>query len=148
MAWHLAQINVGRLRVAIDHPLIAEFVAGLDAVNRLAEASDGFVWRLQTEDGDATAIRISPDERVIVNVSVWTSLDALRAFVFRSGHSDFLRRRREWFEPYPSAATALWWIPAGHLPGVPEAIGRLADLDARGPTADAFGFRNPFPPSG
>ena len=101
-----------------------------------------------TEDGDATALRISDDERVIVNMSVWTSLESLHAFVFRTDHADFLRRRREWFEPYGRAATALWWVPTGHLPDLAEALDRLALVESDGPTPGAFTFRTTFPPPG
>jgi hypothetical protein len=146
MQWHLAQINVGRLHAPIDDPRIAEFVGGLDAINSLADVSAGFVWRLQTKDGDATDLRISPDERVIVNVSVWESIEALSDFVYRSGHVAFLRRRREWFEEFGNTSVAMWWVPAGHLPDLEEAVTRLALLEALGSTPDAFPLRDPHSP--
>ena len=144
--WHVAQINVARLRAAIDDPAVAEFVAGLEPVNRLADESPGFVWRLQTEDGDATAVRAYDDELVIVNMSVWASLDQLADFVYRSGHGGFLRRKREWFERSGEAHMALWWTEAGRLPSVEEGAARLETLRASGPSAAAFTFRHPFPP--
>ena len=126
-AWHLAQINIGRLLAPVDDPRIADFVAALEPVNALADASPGFVWRLQTEAGDATALRPYDDDLIIVNMSVWTSLEALRAFVFDGPHVDVLRRRREWFEVMAEAYTTLWWVPAGTIPTIDEAKERLAD---------------------
>jgi len=147
MAWHLAQLNIGRLRAPIDDPMIAEFHGALERINALAEATPGFVWRLQTDEGDATALHpIDDDELVIVNMSVWASIEALADYVYRSDHTGFMRRRRDWFERYATAYLALWWIPAGHLPTVEEALERLARIDTDGPTASGFTFRHPFPP--
>ena len=146
MAWHLAQINVGRLIAPAHDPRIADFVNALDRINALADASPGFVWRLQTDAGDATDVRISDDDQVIVNLSVWTSLETLSAYVFDSDHRDVLRRRREWFEPYGSASYALWWVPAEHVPSVDEAVERLDALDRAGPGPFAFTFQQAFPP--
>ena len=146
-AHELAQLNIGIFRAPIDSPEMAEFVANLDRINALAEASPGFVWRLQTEDGNATAIRPFPDQdNVAVNLSVWTDVDALNRFVFRSAHVEIMRRRREWFERMGEAYMVLWWVRAGHRPSVAEAIGRLEQLRAAGPTPVAFTFRQAFPP--
>jgi len=142
----LAQVNIGRARGAMDEPVMREFVARLVEINALADGSPGFVWRLQTEDGDATAIRPYPDERVLINLSVWADLDALRGYVYRSAHAAGMRRRREWFERFEGGFVALWWVPAGHLPSIDEAKKRLAHLQETGPTAFAFTFRNLFPP--
>src|SRR5438034_10821804 len=109
----LAQVNIGRARGAMDEPVMREFVARLVEINALADGSPGFVWRLQTEAGDATAIRPFGDERILVNMSVWESIEALGEFVFASRHLDVLRRRRDWFEKMAEAYLALWWIPAG-----------------------------------
>jgi heme-degrading monooxygenase HmoA len=142
---HLAQINVARLVAPIDAPEITEFVAALDPVNARADQAPGFVWRLQTEEGNATAIHAFDDPLVIVNLSVWESLEALEAFVYGDeGHRAVLRRRREWFERPAEAPTALWWIPAGTIPTVAEAATRLEHLRAHGPTAEAFTFRDRF----
>ena len=129
----------------IDSPQLADFVAGLEPVNALADAAPGFVWRLQTDDGDATAIRPYDDERVMVNMSVWESLDTLKAFVHGDEHIAYLRRRREWFERMDEAIVALWWVPAGHVPTVAEAKDRLALLERVGPSPAAFTFRTAFP---
>ena len=142
---HIAQINVARVRAPIDSPELAEFVAALEPVNALADGTPGFVWRLQTEDGDATAIRPFDDDTILVNMSVWESVEALDAFVYRSDHRDYLRRRREWFERVEGPVVALWWVEAGDIPTVAEAKERLEVLDNRGPTPEAFTFRSRFP---
>jgi Domain of unknown function (DUF3291) len=116
-------------------------------VNEAADASRGFVWRLQTEDGDATGIRGFGDDRLIINMSVWESLDALRAFVYSSGvrHIEVMRRRREWFERMAESHLVLWWVPAGHQPSLEEAEERLGLLRRLGPSPAAFSFRQSFP---
>jgi hypothetical protein len=144
--YHLAQVNIGRILAAIDSPVMAGFVEQLDAINALADATPGFVWRLQTEDGDATAIRPYDDEWILMNMSVWESPEALHAYVYRTAHADVLRRRREWFARMTEAYVALWWVPAGHRPTVAEAVERLEMLRTRGPTPHAFTFRQLFPP--
>ncbi len=142
---HLAQVNVARLAAPLDSPQLADFVANLDPVNAIADASPGFVWRLQTESGDATALRIFDDDWIIVNMSVWDSLEALRDYVYRSAHADVLRRRQEWFEQMAEAHVALWWIEAGTLPTLDDARERLMTLRAEGPTQQAFTLRQPYP---
>jgi GNAT superfamily N-acetyltransferase len=138
MLLHLAQLNVATLRRPLDHADTADFVDGLVTVNALAEASPGYVWRLQTDEGNATAITTYPDPLTIVNLTVWESLEALRGFAFRGLHRDFLRRRSEWFLPEASGA-AMWWVPAGTLPTVLQAKRRLEFLQQFGPSAYAFG---------
>jgi hypothetical protein len=131
----------------VDTPALAEFMAQLDPVNAIADGASGFVWRLQTEEGNATSIPVLGDDRLIVNMSVWASIDQLADFVYRSGHVAVMRRRREWFERV-KVFMALWWVPAGHLPTVAEAEERLQHLRAHGPTAHAFTFRQRFPAPG
>jgi heme-degrading monooxygenase HmoA len=143
-AHHLAQVNVATVRAPLDSPELAGFVAQLEPVNALADHSPGFVWRLQTEDGDATAIRPFQDERIMVNLSVWESLEALRTFVYASRHLDVMRRRREWFHRMDTYV-ALWWVPAGTIPTIAQAKDRLQLLAGHGPSPDAFTFRVPFP---
>jgi Domain of unknown function (DUF3291) len=143
--YQLAQVNIGRILAPLDSPVMDGFVSQLDAINALADAAPGFVWRLQTEDGDATAIRPYDDDWILVNMSVWESPEALHAYVYRSGHADVLRRRREWFARMTDTYVALWWVPAGHRPSVAEAVERLEMLRTRGPTPDAFTFRQLFP---
>ena len=142
---HLAQVNVARLAAPLDSPQLADFVANLDAVNAIADASPGFVWRLQTESGDATALRIFDDDWIIVNMSVWGSLEELREYVYRSPHADVLRRRQEWFEQMAEAHVALWWIEGGTLPTLDDARERLMTLRAEGPTQRAFTLKEPYP---
>jgi hypothetical protein len=142
---HVAQINVGRLRAPVDSPLVSEFMAALDPINALAERSPGFVWRFQTEEGNATAVRPYEDEDILINLSVWESIEALEAFVYRSDHTGYLRRRREWFGRMDEAMLTLWWVPSGTLPTLEEAVARLDHLRAHGPTPHAFTFRPRFP---
>ncbi len=148
MEMHLAQINVGRLRAPVDDPMIADFYDALDEINALAERSPGFVWRLQTDEGNATSIRPYEDELIAVNMSVWESVDALADYVYRSMHATFLRRRREWFERFEAAHAAMWWIPAGIVPSVEDAVERLDHLEVHGPSPRAFTFRHRFGPDG
>jgi hypothetical protein len=144
--WHLAQLNVGRLLAPLDSPAIEGFRAQLDPVNALADADPGLVWRLQTENGNATSIRPTEDDLFLINMSVWTSLEALRAFTYTTAHVQVLRQRRSWFEQLAESHLVLWWVPAGHLPTVEEAMDRLARLRRDGPSPAAFTFRAPFEP--
>ena len=147
--WQLAQINVGRLVAPADDPAVAEFMNALGQVNALAESSPGFVWRLKDESGaGATDIRPAPDQQFIVNMSVWADADSLFEFVYRSGHTPFMARRREWFDRFEGAYQALWWIPAGTIPTVNDGLSRLWHLDRFGPTAHAFTFKARFPAPG
>jgi hypothetical protein len=146
MDWQLAELNIARLRAPMDDPATKDFADGLDEINALADSSPGFVWRMQTEDGNATSIQAFEDELVITNMSVWESIEALGDYVYRSGHVSFLRRKREWFSKYGSAYMVLWWVPAGIRPTIGEALERLALLDREGPTRRAFTFGKPFPP--
>jgi hypothetical protein len=146
--FHLAQLNVARMRAPLTDPVMASFVAQLDRINAVADQSPGFVWRLQDDEGDATAIRAFADERVLVNMSVWASLEALHAYVYEGEHLRPLSGRREWFEPMDGPHLVLWWIPAGSIPTVEEGRARLEDLARNGPTENAFTFRQPFPAPG
>ena len=145
-AYELAQLNIGVIKGPIDSPVMAEFVANLDRINALAERTPGFVWRLQTEEGNATAIRPYEDERVAVNMSVWRDVESLNKYVYSSEHVQIMRRRREWFEKMDQAFLVLWWVPKGHRPAIEEAKAKLEMLRAKGPTAEAFTFRQAFPP--
>lgn len=142
----LAQLNVGRLVAPTESPLVAEFMEALDPINELADHSPGFVWRFQTDDGNATAERPFDDDTILVNFSTWESIDALSEYVFRTAHAEFLRRRREWFTRLDDVAVVLWWVPAGHRPSTAEAIERLDHVRRHGPTPHAFTFRRRFEP--
>ena len=147
-AYQLAQLNIGRMRAPTDDPMVTEFMAALDEINDIADRSAGFVWRLQTEDGNATSIRPFDDELLLVNMSVWESIETLSEFVYRSDHVALLRRRREWFDRMDESYLVLWWVLRGHIPTVTEAIERLEHLRRNGPTPHAFTFRSVFAASG
>lgn len=142
--YHLAEVNIGTLRDAVDSPMIADFVANLARINALAEDQPGFVWRLTGEGDDATDIQPFENPLMAINLSVWTDPDALAAFVYRTAHRDVMRRRAEWFEKM-ELYMCLWWTPVGHKPTPQEAIDRLEILRQRGPSPEAFTFRQPFP---
>lgn len=146
--WHLAQVNIARARTPLTDSVMADFIAHLDAVNAAAEASRGFIWRLKAEDGGSSAyVPFSDDPRVIVNMSVWTSIEPLETYVYRiNDHADVFRDRRRWFEPMEGPQLALWWIGAGQIPTVDAGRQRLEFLRRNGPTPYAFTFKRPFPP--
>lgn len=144
-SFELAQVNISRLKAPLDSPQLKDFVDALDPVNADAEAADGFLWRLKSEAGDATDIRVFDDEWLIVNMSVWRDPNALTAYMYQGRHREMLARRGEWFERVREAMTALWWVPAGHRPTVAEAEERLVHLRDHGPTAYAFTLRTSFP---
>ena len=144
-AWQLAQLNIGIIRGPMDSPLMAEFAANLARINALADRAPGFVWRLQTEAGDATALRPFPRDDLLVNLSVWQDLQSLTAYVYQSAHVEVMRRRREWFERMEQPYLVLWWVPRAHIPSVAEASARLEALRREGPTPHAFTFRAAFP---
>lgn len=144
--YHLAQINIGRIRAPLTDPIMLGFVSQLDAINALADQSPGFVWRLQTPEGNATAINVYPDERLLINMSVWTSLEALQQYTYKSQHAGVFRQRRDWFEPATQPYLALWWIPVGHIPTPAEGKERVELLTHLGPTPQAFTFKQSFAP--
>jgi heme-degrading monooxygenase HmoA len=140
--YHIAQVNVARPLAPLDSEQLAGFVQMLDPINQLADGSPGFVWRLATGAGNATALRLE-DPQLLVNLSVWESIEALSAFVYRSDHVAVMRRRKQWFESM-TLYMALWWVPAGELPSIADAEARLARLREHGPTPQAFSFRERF----
>lgn len=143
--YHLAQLNIAKLKYGFDDPELADFVARLDDVNALADESPGFVWRLQTEEGDATAIDYFGAD-YLVNMSVWQDVESLREYAFRSAHKEVLARRNEWFDRMEDAYSVLWWIPAGTIPSIEQAGQRLDSLRANGPNPRAFTFKQIFEP--
>jgi hypothetical protein len=145
-SYQIAQVNIGRIRAELDDPIMAGFVNRLEEINALADASPGFVWRLQTNEGNATYFRPYGDERTLLNMSVWRDVDSLRHYVYQTAHRELLRQRHAWFEKFEGSYTALWWVPAGHIPGIDEAKRRIAHLDTHGPTQFAFTFKSVFEP--
>jgi hypothetical protein len=144
--WNLAQINIARMiGVNMNDPVMNTFVERLEEVNALAEGSRGFVWRLKDETNNATSINPYGDDRIIVNLSVWETMEDLMDFVFKGKHSDVMRRRKEWFENFGKPFTCFWYVPAGHAPSVNEAMERLEHLQQNGPSEHAFDFKTRFP---
>src|SRR5882672_8378660 len=133
-AYQLAQLNMGIIKGPMDSPIMADFSANLERINALADHTPGFVWRLQTEEGDATAIRPFADENMLVNMSVWRDIEALHKYVYSTEHLEIMRRRREWFQRMNEAYLVLWWIRTGHRPTIAEALDKLALLRSRGPS--------------
>ena len=144
--WEIAQLNIGRTVAPIDHPRLSGFVARLDAINALAENSPGFVWRLQSDSGNATDIKIDADPLVIINLTVWRSIDDLFAFAYRSSHNLLFKRRYEWFERWPGPNTVLWWQPTGTIPDPADGRRRLQLRADHGPSPEAFTFKERFAP--
>ena len=134
------------MRAPLDDPAMAGFVERLEPLNALADQSPGFVWRLQTEEGDATEIDVFGDELVLFNMSVWESVEALESYVYKSQHVKAVQKRSEWFERPRKSPLVLWWIAAGTLPTIEEGKARLEKLWADGPTTEAFTFRHRFDP--
>lgn len=145
MGFHLAQINIGRLVAPIDSPQIAEFVAQLAPINALADATPGFVWRLQSESGNATDVVYNDDPRMIVNMSLWESFEALREYTYKSKHVEVFRDRAKWFEKLDKPHYCLWWVSAGHIPTVAQGRERMEHYQAHGSTPFSFWFSKPFP---
>ena len=147
-AYHLAQLNVARAVAPMDDPAMADFMARLDEVNQIAEQSPGFVWRLQSEAGNATDIKVSDDPLFIINLTVWETPDDLYAFTYRSEHRTVFARRFEWFERADGPNVVLWWQPAGTIPTIDDALRRLRLLADHGPTPEAFTFKQRVAPPG
>jgi hypothetical protein len=145
MEYHLAQMNIGRiLGTTIDDAVMKEFVDQLDSINALAEQSDGFVWRLKSSDGNATEFNPYNDNRIIVNFSVWQSVELLKNYVYKSAHTDVMRDRKKWFEKFGKPYYVLWYVEKGYIPTVEEAVERLDYLQQNGSSSYAFDFGNAF----
>lgn len=140
----LAQLNIAKTKYALDTPEIKEFVDNLEPVNQLAESTEGYIWRLKDEQGDATNIKAFSDPDIIVNMSVWRCIDALKNFMFRTHHRDFLRRKKEWFHNIEEDSYVLWWVNDDHIPTIEEGIEKLEYLRKNGDTPNAFSFKSNF----
>ena len=146
MPYHLAQLNIGRILFPMDTPEMSGFKDNLDRINALADSSEGFVWRLVGDgSNDATSLRPFDDDTLLVNMSVWQNLEDLKNYVYKSVHTDYLKRRAEWFEKMQDVIVVLWWVPKGHIPTVQEAKERLEHLRTNGSSEFAFSFREAFP---
>jgi len=145
--YHLAQLNVATIKYAKDSPDMADFIDALDEINALADASDGFIWRMKDENGNAMSYTLF-DDKTLPNLSVWRDTESLFSYVYQSAHTHFLARRKEWFEMPQWPTMVLWWIPAGHTPSLDEAAKRLSYLGEHGPTLQAFTFKRAFDPAG
>lgn len=145
--YHLAQVNVAKLRAPLDHPEMADFVAQISDINAKADEDPGFVWRLRSEGADdATSIRAFDDEMVLITLTVWRSLEALSHYVYHGAHAGIMRDRRRWFVKTNQPILALWWLPIDQVPTVEQAKERLAHLREHGSTEYAFSFHRSFPP--
>ncbi len=144
--YNLAEINIARMiGVNIDDPVMKEFVDNLDKVNAIAESSDGFIWRLKDAENNATSFNPYNDEQVIINISVWENIETLERFMYKTLHSDFLKRRKEWFQKFGKAYFAMWWVPEGHYPTIQEAVDKLDYLQKNGASNLVFDFKNKYP---
>jgi len=145
MSWELAQLNIASLVAPIDSPVLADFVAELDRINGIADHSEGFVWRLQSDDGNATDLESGFGPEFIVNMSVWRSMEDLHNYVYKTAHAQIMSRRKEWFHRMTDAYTVLWWVREGHRPTLVEAETNLALLRSEGPGPNAFTFKKSYP---
>jgi Domain of unknown function (DUF3291) len=145
---YLAQVNIGKVIAPMDSPIMSGFADHLDEINKLAEESEGFIWRLKEDNNNATSIHVFDDPFILINMSVWESVDALYKFVYQSAHVEYLKKRKEWFEKLTDMHMALWWIPQNHFPDCNEAIERLTHIKVNGASAFAFSFKTKYMPDG
>ncbi|MFT5132891.1 MAG: hypothetical protein ACI9SC_001359 [Gammaproteobacteria bacterium] len=145
--YHLAQLNIAKMKGDMDNPVMKDFVDNLEGVNSLADNSPGFVWRLETEEDRATNLRVFDDNMLLVNMSVWESIDDLKIFVYESFHLEILKRKKEWFDKFDGVYQVMWWIRSGTIPEEEEAKARLSYLQKHGESELAFNFRKSFSPS-
>lgn len=146
MTYHLAELNIARMLYEMDDPRFAGFVNRLDEINALAEKSKGFVWRLKTDEGDAMSIRAFDDDKLIINLSVWETIDALFQYTYYTAHAELFKQRQDWFEHIEKPMFVMWWVPKGHTPSLEEAKEKLELIRVQGPTAKAFHFKQRFDP--
>ncbi|MDQ7050802.1 MAG: DUF3291 domain-containing protein [Enterobacterales bacterium] len=143
--YHLAQINIAQAKDSMQSPVMDGFVKRLDEINQLAEQSEGFIWRLKTEQGDATGINAFEDDRLIINLSLWNNLDSLKHYVYQSVHIDLIQDKKHWFNKIKPAHLALWWIPEGCIPSIEQGKQKLQYLQNHGASASVFTFAKPYP---
>lgn len=143
-SYQLAQINIAAMKTTFDDPVMSGFVGRLDEINTLAQRSPGFVWRLMVDPSETGYSDITGETNVLVNMSVWETLDDLKNYVFQSRHLELMKAKKKWFNKMQDMHLALWWIPAGHIPDVQEGAGKLRLIRQEGPTAAAFSFAQSF----
>lgn len=150
MDYHLAQANIGRFKASLDSPLMKEFVDFLEPVNRFAEESEGFIWRLKDDEGKSASYIESPfkDEMMAVNISVWQDIDSFKSFVYGTVHSYFLRNKKKWFDMKGPSQFVMWWLPKGELPTLQMAKDRLEILEINGESSEAFSMKQLYNPEG
>ena len=144
-SFHIAQVNVAQAKADMESELMRGFVSRLDEINALADRADGFIWRLQEDSGSATAIRVFDDPLLLINMSVWANLEALKHYVYKSLHVELIKDREAWFNKMGESHQALWWISAGHIPSPEEARKKLEYIRKNGSSAEAFTFAKPYP---
>ena len=142
--FHLAELNIAEAKAPLMSPQLSGFVARIDEINALAEKEKGYIWRLKDETGHSMEIRFSDNPDMLINMSVWESVEDLKRFTYQTMHKELIRDKRQWFHHIKSAAYVLWWIPVGHIPTLAEGKERLDMLRAQGATPQAFDFKNVF----
>ena len=147
MEYNLAQVNIADMVADLDDPVMSGFVQRLDEINKLADSSLGFVWRFQSDEGDATYLRPYENKNILFNMSVWESLETLKAYVYNSAHLELLRSKKNWFHKPGMPHMALWWIPKGYIPDVNEGLGKIKIINEKGACEEAFTFNRPFSPN-
>src|SRR5262245_15372255 len=131
MPYHLAQANIARMRGSPADAVMTGLIQRIDEMNKLAEKSPGFVWRLNGAEATFDALRVFETyfepfepEKLFYNMSVWKSVDDLKHYVFRTAHAEMFRGKPQWMDHFDRAHLALWWVPAGHVPTIPESAER------------------------
>lgn len=142
--YHLAQVNIAFAKAEMDTKIMEGFVSRLDEINKVADNAEGFIWRLQSDDGDSTTFRMFKEPLLLVNMSVWKDIKSLKDFVYKTIHVEMIKDRQAWFRKYVDTHQVLWWIPEGYIPTLEDAKEKLDKLQKSGPSVDAFHFGKPF----
>lgn len=143
--YHLAQLNIANAVASMDSPEMAGFVARLDEIHELSDNADGFIWRWESGSVDSSVVDIFGDPRLLVNLSLWESVESLKHFVYKTVHVELIRDREAWFDKMPEMHQVVWWVPEGHIPSVTEAKQKLDTLRADGPSEAGFSMARPYP---
>ena len=143
--YNLAQVNIAKMLAPMDDPIMQDFVNNLDKINEIAEHAEGFVWRLkEEEDSSDIAAEVFKDKMLVVNMSVWSDMDSLFSFTYKSGHIEVFKRKKEWFSKIKMIHMVFWFVPNGHVPTPVEAKERLNYINTHGETPYAFTFKSKF----